>query len=638
MSASKGNPRSIPSAYAAVGLITALVVVASFLPHVRLWGINHLSYHRPVVRVILLAIICASFIPAVNERAYAGLGKLYRLVGAGRRGLMLAGLIVAVMMVLFLSLGSSTFLLGDGVYVFNNMTVAAEKEITPKDYLRNVTLSENSWSFVKGHRTAASVNPGSDLLNFLSSYALRRAFGADALTGVRVLSALMGGLLVVALLVFLRRMGGGAPWPACAALVVLGSGAVQLFFGYVENYAPVLLVGVVYALTAYRALSGRGSIGYPLAMLVVAVLLHAQALMLLPSTVFLIVWAAWLKKRPALWGVAWKSIAAVTVAGAVIAALTGVGGDYYLALTGGTYAAFSLPHLLDVVNELLLLLPAGLIFYVLGAVSEADPDDANGTRGLWAAFAWCLLVPCCLFLLLFRPDLGMARDWDLFAFTGLGFAVPAVLGLRRFLRSGRLARHYARVVVPALTVSLVLTFAWITVNADAERSVRRFTSILEYDKTGQAYAYETLAKQYEVRGDRDGQLGALQSAYNVSRNPRYKVKIAEIRGDESLVVEGLREMLDRDPANDAARGRLLHLLMMRGDTDGVIDVAATGMRQSPQNSYYPYCMGRALIAQGKLREGVAYFERCQQLDAPPELLREIDMVLEELERRLGIEP
>jgi tetratricopeptide (TPR) repeat protein len=167
--------------------------------------------------------------------------------------------------------------------------------------------------------------------------------------------------------------------------------------------------------------------------------------------------------------------------------------------------------------------------------------------------------------------------------------------------------------------------------------VRRFETILEYDKRGQGYAYESLAKHYAMTGDIERQQESLEKAYEVSRNPRYKLKLAEFRGDVPAVTQALGEMLERDPGNDAARARLLQILMTGDDTNRVIEVASEGIRYSPEDPYYPYCTGRALIAQGRIREGFSYFVRCEELNAPPDLLREIGIVLEELNRRLGIE-
>ena len=55
-------------------------------------------------------------------------------------------------------------------------------------------------------------------------------------------------------------------------------------------------------------------------------------------------------------------------------------------------------------------------------------------------------------------------------------------------------------VVFALVLTLVLTSGWVLVNASADASVRRYESILQYDKSNPGYAYESLARHYQERG------------------------------------------------------------------------------------------------------------------------------------------
>ena len=43
--------------YAPLILLFALIAAASFLPDKRLWGINHLAFHSPALRIVALSLI-----------------------------------------------------------------------------------------------------------------------------------------------------------------------------------------------------------------------------------------------------------------------------------------------------------------------------------------------------------------------------------------------------------------------------------------------------------------------------------------------------------------------------------------------------------------------------------------------------
>jgi hypothetical protein len=372
--------------------------------------------------------------------------------------------------------------------------------------------------------------------------AASRALGVPPLAVLRVMIGLFGALLVFAVLASRRpsvavqetrplsvaaKDAGPAsrsapptrlvPPPDLAPFVILAflSGAVQIFFGYIEAYAPLMFFAALFLLSARRAIEGSAGLWVPTVCALAAVGMHRLGLVLLPSLGLVCLWVACRREwtRRFVWGAA--VLAAVTIALPLAAALSGRLGASVLPLTKGerAYAVLSAGHLVDVANEILLVFPG---FFVLVTVAlliartgsharrceegAAFGENAQG-RGAQRAFPNVLFglfvgAPIGVFLFFFRPGLGMARDWDLFAITALGLWAPVSASLERG-RSNARTRGIVEYALPAVFVmTAVLTTAWIGVNANAGRSVARFESILLYDRTRAAYAYETLASYH----------------------------------------------------------------------------------------------------------------------------------------------
>ena len=86
------------------------------------------------------------------------------------------------------------------------------------------------------------------------------------------------------------------------------------------------------------------------------------------------------------------------------------------------YTLFSPTHLWDIANQLLLLipiLPALLIIAFLRPMRSFEPFDL---------FLLFFSIGGLVFLFGIEPGLGMARDWDLFALSGVG---PLLFLIRR---------------------------------------------------------------------------------------------------------------------------------------------------------------------------------------------------------------
>jgi tetratricopeptide (TPR) repeat protein len=166
-------------------------------------------------------------------------------------------------------------------------------------------------------------------------------------------------------------------------------------------------------------------------------------------------------------------------------------------LGGGeeSYPFYSPAHLLDFLNHQLLASPVNvvlwmmLILFLRKVVNFKEPV----VRFL-AVLCLCSLA----FALVIYPGLGYARDWDLFAFTGLATTLLALYlavdGFRTLRRKGECGQKrelgLGRLTAILLVTSLVSTLPWILVNASKPKSMARWNALrrLErYDEAIDAY-------------------------------------------------------------------------------------------------------------------------------------------------------
>ncbi|MCS7222369.1 MAG: hypothetical protein RML36_04280 [Anaerolineae bacterium] len=316
---------------------------------------------------------------------------------------------------------------------------------------------------------------------------------ADAMPAYALTSTLAGGVFVHVLarlsaeLSTLPATGRDEPSGAKRSLppltfgLVITLGTIQLFFGYVENYTLMSLGMMVYLWLAWRCLQGRLMPVWPATALAITHALHPSTLLLAPSLVYL-GWA-WARRRAGTSGglvAAWQiALPMIVVSGGVITLMESGGhglaylvgedrpgggdGRWLVPLFKTTtrwehYTMFSWGHLLDIVNEQLLIAPVVLPALVCLALL-AWPQMRHGTT--WTHLLCLASGAYLLFIWTWNPDYGGQRDWDLFAPA----AIPLTLLLADRLAavlSDREALLQAGVML--IAAQALHTIAWVYQN------------------------------------------------------------------------------------------------------------------------------------------------------------------------------
>lgn len=610
------------------------VAAAAFLPNVRLWGVNHLAFYPLAVRLAAFILIGASFLPRVGRAVFRRLDAVPQALTTRRR-VVLAVVLSLVSLAAFVAFSSATQLLGDGLYTTNNIERGAKVD-------REV--------FAEVMKNPYPVYPGTEMLNLGLSRFASKVLHVPPLAAVKVLNACLGALLVFLVVIAYRPSPSHSPatQTAFVALALL-AGGIQMFFGYIEAYTPLIFFTGLYGLTACRTLTQGAGLKGPAACALTAFVMHTLGLLLIPSLLFLVLWEKSGRKttRRLLVQILVLAVAVIAVPWVLVQTTGAKRFVLSHAPAGGSYAVWSIAHLVDIANEMLLVFPAIVVLggaAIVAAIRVLRSRSAGGdlftvlgSREFLSspsfpefAFAAFLFVPSLLFALFFKPELGMARDWDLFTIAAVGPVALVFAVLGRLQSSGDARKMTEIILPPALVMTAVLTAAWVGINAHPARSVARFESILSYDHTRAEYAYEGLAAYYQDEKDVTGEIRAWEKAIEVSPNPRYLYALGVGYyhvGEKEKAISALERCLRMRPTHDRARQSLAQMLYVMKRYDEVLAVCQEGARISPREGFYPFLMGETYVELGLLADALDAFDACRALNPPPEVAAEIDKLL-----------
>ncbi|MFH1700573.1 MAG: hypothetical protein ABIE07_08300 [Candidatus Zixiibacteriota bacterium] len=438
-------------------LICLLRVIAVPFSGARIWGFNHLQFLPDAWLYIYLAAGLAISISVIF--ALRGHLNIFyeRLANLLFKRYFLVSLVISIIGILiFWFLRMPTNLLGDGYSVINN--IGGDLPVVFK------------WSEAGAVRIIYWV---SRLLPFDGLMRGEYAFA--------IVSVLSGAATVFLLSSIVRHLCDDRPSQLMIWGTSLFSGSLLLFFGYAENYPVLWPLAGAYILASIRYLKGKGGILIPALLILLGIYLHLQMIFFALSFPVLIFSHGagqkfYRKNKKTVW------MALIILSGIFIYLFIH---QYYssiafrshiLPLWQGKpltpdYAIISVNHLIDIINLFLLTVPLWPILIIFIWKSRRSLLDDAINR-----FLFLFSMGGLIFLLIIDPRLGMARDWDLFALTGLG---PILLLTRIYVQSGRLKFLYPIIIA----ISFAVTLPYLATNLKTEPSLAYMQSLLELDKT-----------------------------------------------------------------------------------------------------------------------------------------------------------
>ena len=286
--------------------------------------------------------------------------------------------------------------------------------------------------------------------------------------------------------------------------LLLTTGAVQLFFGYVENYA-IMSAGLMLALyLGLRHLRCGTSLVWPSLSLAMTNAFHPSTIVLWPAMVYLAAlppperlgapappgtggddrMAHWLKLLlpPGLVFLALSLFMAAGGHGPMSMLVDdrpgGADAIPFVPLFEVTtewqhYTMFSAAHLLDWLNEHLLVSPVGLLLLVIFGISAAlalldrrlkgtaAPALEDTSFGRVRAFLAVASLAYLLLTFVWNPDYGGRKDWDLFAPSAFVYTLWAAWLLIRRLRG---EKELGRLGLLLVSFAALHTGTWVYFN------------------------------------------------------------------------------------------------------------------------------------------------------------------------------
>ncbi len=456
-------------------LITLLLYLgASFIPEYRVWGFSVWS-HQPVYIPIILSILSiALFSYSINNDISNSNNT------ESTKQFWLFSIIIFISFVLlFIVFRSRAHFLGDGYTVLSILS-------SDDPLLKSREIGE-----VYAHLWLK------DLL----------AYGGEkaALLSFQLISIISGALFLLTTLYYSFKLFTNNKNRILFSLGIISGGYMLMCFGYVENYSIFVLSVLVYTFLGLSISLGKSSRWLIIPAQIAAVIFHIFGVTLIPATVYLLF-------SNSKYGNKLKNIDKKTKTLILfVSAIGAVAGFIYYYKTNfffyysivpfisdkftlDNYSMFSIAHLLDMINLLVLVIP-GIGLLLLSLFTTKISILLKESHYF---FLMLLSVSVLGASFIFDPKLGMARDWDLFSYI----AIPISIFFYYYLIRNR-ANFPTNVTIVLLSIFLgffSLSARVISIN-QPEVAVENFTDYINLDKGKNRNARYLLATYYKNMGD-----------------------------------------------------------------------------------------------------------------------------------------
>ena len=470
-----------------------------------LWGVSLYRYLPKPALLLLFALSAITLVPGLNRAVLAGLNFIGKYFGWFPRAPWIRALFIGLSAFgLCYLFDSKTFLLGDGTVLVGMIGFGREFYST-------------------------------NLVDYYLHFKLGKLIGGAPLAYLWISSLAGGGYAIISYFIARRLVNNGAQI-ALSFCWLISVGAMAQFFGYAESYSILLVVLQGYALSLIVFLDKKkSSLFVPFLLASLCGCLHLTATLVSLSAAYLL----YLRLRESgndrvrlVLSAALGYLIPIIIIGSIFYR---AGFDFSEIVTDsqakrpvllsflpfgerGAYWVFAPGHLLDILNQYLLAMPA---FMLLPFVLESKANIANHVRSnstkLIALAAFCLVA----FFFCMDNKLASYRDWDVMAIPMPMLAVLILLLLvrgRRLHNPGRLLR------MTCLNLAILVPF--IAVNADEKRAVARYADLsdvpgLHRYRVEYAYNFYILAKYYKFERDSEKSLAYILRAAEIDPQERF---------------------------------------------------------------------------------------------------------------------
>ena len=438
-------------------LTIGFYVAASFYPLESLWGFNHLHY-LPVYYWIISAFIFLFVIVILFTKFKFDFEKLSGQIdrffwGTNHYKRVLFVCICTLMFYLF---RVETFLLGDG-YTLLSTFGQGESFI-------------HKWS-----------QPGSILLIRFVQRVLGGYSEQTATLAFQILSFLSGGLFLYYVIAVIEILTENVIKRLLLLATLFFSGSLLLYFGYVEFYAMSWACAAMFVFYSLKSLSEKKYIWFSVFVFLIMILVHIQAIYFIGGLCYILLYHI---KSPIL-----------KKTGVMLFALAASAGVFLLIWLYHTkiefevlilpllqgrpvaphFTIFSVPHLIEICNLVLLIAPGS--FILVGLSVFAGKFRKLQSQNLFLLYT---SLGSLLFLVLYGAAITMGRDWDIMSLTCF---TPLLLICSQF--DSGILQKYLKPVIAYILVTMIISASFISVGVSKEATEKRFYRLLnENNRSG----------------------------------------------------------------------------------------------------------------------------------------------------------
>ncbi len=471
-----------------------LYFAISFFPRDWNWGVNLLAFFPMWFRVMWLLVGGVFVLPKSRDWLYEKFQRF--IIPLFTKNEKIIFLFISIVLVVLCWLFPVQFYqLGDG----SGLLTGVEQEY------KTISTNEDTteiFSPDKFKNNSYPRQPFAEAVNFFGLNLLRNVHSTDVTLLFRTLGIIALVLTLVALYYFFSLQKYSIVEKFLFTCFTLFTASSLYFFGYIELYTIFSLTVLLFIISGWLAIERKVSV------FIVGI---AFALMLgfhFASGVFGIGFLVLLY-----YGMQQKKSAAIRTALLSIVIFFGAlfalqysfqefisrfsqreGGfflSFFEAKEGYNYTVFSLPHCIDILNEILLVAPVSFAIVFFTFVFYWKEIDKREPVFVFLS----ILTVCGLaFVSVGNFELGYMRDWDTAAQFFIPLHILALYFLHQFFKSK------LHIVFSLAGIMLLQSGLWIALNANEEKSFQRFQtaeSTLLMNNVVRGYYYDQIGQYYE---------------------------------------------------------------------------------------------------------------------------------------------
>jgi hypothetical protein len=299
----------------------------------------------------------------------------------------------------------------------------------------------------------------------------------DAVPVYHLLSPIAGAIYLLVILQLAADHDFAPNWLTFGLMATLGT--MQLFYGYIENYSFAAAGIVAFLWLGRRVLQGNSPLWFAALILGLTNATHPSTIVLVPALLYL-AWVRWRRGTTSLLRVVVETTIPMLLAAGGTLWLMEAGGHGIEALLtsdrpGGSDASWFVPlwgtrtrweaytlvswlHLRDLLNQILLVAPVVLPSLIwIGLAVRRNLKETQGETRRFLAIASLFYL---LLIVVWNPDYGGQRDWDLFSLVWLPTTLWLVSVARAKLTNVTVLAGFA----PLIVLQGFHTAAWVYQN------------------------------------------------------------------------------------------------------------------------------------------------------------------------------